>query len=79
MSRYFFDCAWDHNVTVDEVGLEVASPSEVRLAALKALPDLLKELLPDQLTEKVSISVRDERGRLVFTTSIFLSMRWGYL
>ncbi len=79
MQRYFFDYACDNEITADEAGLELASTADVRLAALKALPDLLKELLPDQPPKEVSIVVRDELGRVVFTTSIFLSMRWGYL
>jgi ABC-type uncharacterized transport system YnjBCD ATPase subunit len=79
MPRYFFDCSCDQKTAIDEDGLELASPAEARVAALEALPDLLKESLPDQPAQELSISVRDQSGRLVFTTSLFLSMRWGYL
>lgn len=77
MPRYYFDYSCDHVVSVDDEGVELSSPSEARVAALDALPDFLRDLLPYQPVEEISISVRDESGRFIFTTSIFLSMRWG--
>jgi len=79
MPRYYFDYSCDHVVSVDDEGVELSSPSEARLAALDALADFLRDLLPSRPAEEISISVRDESGRLVFTTSISMSMRWGYL
>lgn len=79
MPRYYFDYSCDNVVMFDEDGLELSSPSAARLEALDALPDLLRELLPDQPAKELSISVRDESGQFIFTTSLFLSMRWGHL
>lgn len=78
MPRYFFDYTYDDKVTVDEEGLELPSPSETRVAALEAPGHNERVTFSHRPVQDVSTSVREETGRLVFTTSISLSMRWGH-
>lgn len=78
MPRYFFDYICGHETMPDDEGVELPSPSEIPGAAFKALPEMLKDL-PRRAPQTASISVRDETGRLVFITTIFLSARWERL
>lgn len=73
MPRYFFDYTCDGRTAVDQDGLELTGNSEVRIAALEAFLDLLRESLPTEPTREVSISVRDEAGQIVFRAVLSLN------
>jgi hypothetical protein len=77
MPRFFFDYDDGQSVTADDVGLELATQEDVRRAALDALPDLARELLPETPVREMSIQVRDEAGRYVLTTSLILVTQWS--
>ena len=48
MPRYFFDIHDGKDLTVDQTGLQCESEKDVRNEAIKALPDLAKDELPDR-------------------------------
>jgi hypothetical protein len=77
MSRYFFDYHDGQSVTADEYGLELTSREDVHRAALDALPDIARELLPQHPVREMSIQVRNEAGRHVLTTSLILVTQWS--
>ena len=72
MPRYFFDIHDGEDLTVDQIGLQCASEKDVRNEAIKALPDIAKDELPDGPERCFWVKVRDETGNYIFTASLEL-------
>lgn len=75
MPRYYFDTNDGRSLAVDQTGLDLATMEEVRWAALDALPDMARDALPRHPVREISVQVRDEEGRVVFTASLVLITR----
>jgi hypothetical protein len=56
----------------DPVGLELDGPEQARAEAVKALPDMARDVLPDGDHLRLAVSVRDETGRVFFRASLTL-------
>ena len=77
MPRYYFDTHDGERFTCDETGLECASLDAARDAAIRALPDLARDLLPDGSDRRaLSVEVRDEGGRRVPKAILALTADW---
>lgn len=72
MPRYYFDTNDGRSLEVDQTGLDLATIEEVRWAALDALPDMARDALPRRPVRELSVQVRDEGNRIVFTASLVL-------
>jgi len=72
MPRYYFDFRDGEEDALDEVGLIFENPKEARSAAIKLLPDVAHEELPDGDQHVFSVRVRDETGRYIFFATLSL-------
>ena len=76
MPRYFFDIHDGTELTVDEIGLPCATEQDVRDEAIKALPEIAKDELPDGPEHCFWVKVRDENGDYIFHASLMLKSGW---
>ena len=76
MTRYFFDVDDGTGMATDAVGLDCVSLVEVREEAIKALPDIAREVMPDGDRRVIRTSVRDGSGRKIFEASLALEANW---
>ncbi|TGT46876.1 hypothetical protein EN812_05935 [Mesorhizobium sp. M4B.F.Ca.ET.169.01.1.1] len=63
MALYFFDFYDDDVVQLDTEGTELSSFDAVKHQAVRALVDVIREVLPDGPHRELSFKVRDEAGR----------------
>ncbi|RWL84116.1 MAG: hypothetical protein EOR68_10420 [Mesorhizobium sp.] len=71
MPHYFFDIDANGGHTHDEVGLPFSSKIHFRKAAVATLPALaLQDRSAKGGNRNYSISVRDERGQVVYTATL---------
>ena len=73
MPRYFFD----ENGARDLNGLEMDGPEEARAEAVKALPDVARDVLPDGDGLTMTIAVRERDGPVFFRASLTLKCEWS--
>jgi hypothetical protein len=76
MPRYFFDIEDNGKSTVDEVGLELLTEKAVRDEAIRALPSIAQEELPDGPQHVFRVKVRDDTGSYIFQASLELKSGW---
>lgn len=76
MPRYFFDTEDNGTLTVDEEGLELPSDKAVRDEAIRVLPEIAKDQLPDGPQHSFWVKVRDDSGAYVFEASLELKSSW---
>lgn len=76
MARYFFDLFNGDGPVPDEHGQEVASREAISREVSRILADIAREELPGRRKGAISIEVRDESGRSVFTGSLSFQSRW---
>jgi hypothetical protein len=70
MARYFFDIH-DGKFVLDDAGLECANFDEVRREARRVLPEIAKEVLPeDGDHHTITVRVRDEQHETVYTATL---------
>lgn len=73
MARYFFDIH-DGELVTDAVGVECADFDAVRREAKMALPEMAREILPDDSEQHtIRVMVRNERDRIVYTATLTFS------
>ena len=76
MPRYFFDVFDGDKLLRDEIGIELAGLEDVRTAAIEALPDIARDVLPDGDRRLFSVQVRDAENRVVFKASLDFKAEW---
>ncbi|UVK38639.1 hypothetical protein LHFGNBLO_005831 [Mesorhizobium sp. AR10] len=76
MARYFFDIHDGKEFTGDEDGEICESLTEVSDYAVRVLPDIAREELPDGPNRLFWIKVRDEDGAYIFRASLILASAW---
>lgn len=76
MPLYFFDTNDGDRDVKDLVGFQCKGPREAREQALRALPDMAKDVLPDGDRHEVSATVRDGGGKSIFKASLRLTADW---
>ena len=72
MTRYFFD----ENDTHDRDGLEMAGREQARTQAVKALPDMARDVLPDGDELTLTVTVREADGPVFFRATLTLKCEW---
>jgi hypothetical protein len=76
MQRYFIDIDDGGQVFRDGEGLLLSGPAEARRAALSALPDLARDLIPDGDTHVLACVVQDGKRRIIYQATLTLSGAW---
>ncbi len=76
MALYFFDCHDGSTTHVDDQGITCRDLDEVRYRAIDALPDLVRDELPDGDERSFEIRVRDEAGKPVFRCWLTFRLAW---
>jgi hypothetical protein len=79
--RYFFDIdKFDIDdgsfSTRDDEGIEFSSSSQVREAAIQALPELVRDEWPSRDRRVFTVKVRTPDGRYIFHASLTLVADW---
>ncbi len=73
MPRYYFDEYDGETVTQDDEGLELDGIEAARAEARKALPDIARDVLPEDGDRRTMVvKVRDEAGKVVITATLSL-------
>ena len=76
LKRYFFDVDDGDGLAIDGIGLLCDSLHAVREEAIKVLPDIAREVLPDGDQRVLRTIVCDEGGRSIFEASLALDAHW---
>ncbi len=74
MQRYYFDFRDDQGLIKDEEGVELEGLEAARLAALRRLPNPVRELSGSDATE-FAMEVRNAAGRRVLKASLVLRVQ----
>lgn len=76
MPRYFFDIH-DSGPTLDSVGLDCPNLDAVRREALRILPDIAREEVPDYRDRRTfTVLVTNEDGLPIFAATLNLTALW---
>jgi hypothetical protein len=76
MPRYFIDSSDGSFSHIDSEGVELTGDEAARYLALDALPDMVREVLPDGDQREFAVCVRDEGGRVIYSASLTLAGAW---
>ncbi|QRM33922.1 hypothetical protein [Microvirga sp. VF16] len=76
MDRFYFDINDGERLTRDEVGNLCQSRKAMRDAAIKVLPDIARDELPDGDRRDFTVKVRDEGGHYLFQATLSLAAEW---
>ncbi len=76
MERFYFDIHDGERFTPDEDGSVCESRKAMRDIAIKTLPDMARDELPDGNQRAFTVKVRDESGRYVFQATLSLMAEW---
>jgi len=76
MPRYFFDTSDNGIETIDIEGTVLPNLKSMRDEAIRSLPAIAAEELPDGPEHSFWVRVRDESGAYVFQASLELRTGW---
>ncbi|WP_426960214.1 DUF6894 family protein [Muricoccus radiodurans] len=76
MTRFFFDTTDGELFLRDEEGLDCADATAARAMALKALSDLVRDVMLDGACRDIATDIRDATGRRIFTATLSMAARW---
>lgn len=77
MPRYFFDLRIDHDVQADDMGTVFDALEEVRKEAQRLISAVGYEELPDDRDRRtLTVLVKDEDGRPVYTATLSFAGLW---
>ena len=76
MPRYFFRTTSNDQVIEDSAGAEFASEDKMRAAAIRTLPMMALDELPDGATHEFAIDVSDEAGEVIFRATLSFKSSW---
>lgn len=76
MPRYYIDSSDGSFSHIDSEGVELTGDEAARYLALDALPDMVREVLPDGDQREFAVHVRDESGRVIYSASLTLTGAW---
>ncbi|WP_425373693.1 DUF6894 family protein [Lichenihabitans psoromatis] len=76
MPRFYFDIN-DGAIDIrDDLGTEFVDRDAARLAAIDALPDIARDVMPNGNHRIMTCHVRDDQGRIIFEAKLILDARW---
>ncbi|KRD95850.1 hypothetical protein ASE63_12605 [Bosea sp. Root381] len=76
MPRYFIDTSDGDRSILDEEGIDLADDAAARLSALDALPDMARDVIPDGDERRLSVSVRNAEGEVIYHATLTLAGHW---
>jgi hypothetical protein len=76
MPRYFFDIDDGERVTTDLDGLELDGPETAKAEAVRVLPNVARDVLPDGDARTLSTTVRTADQGSIFRASLTLRCEW---
>ncbi len=76
MPRYSFDLDNGRTNYVDTIGTELDEPNEIRSEAVGFLAEVFKDAASCDSGPVHLVIVRDEAGRVIFTTALTLQSDW---
>jgi hypothetical protein len=76
MPRYYLDIYNADGLTEDEEGQVFETPLRLRQAAIRILPDIVRDEILDVDETSIAVKVRDESGRRVFEASLTIVSKW---
>jgi CheY-like chemotaxis protein len=76
MPRYFFDFDDGKADYVDAIGTELADPKSVPGEAAAFVASVFRDAAHDARDRVLQVSVRNDAGRVVFTTTLSLQSQW---
>lgn len=76
MTRYYFDIDDGEHQTHDDEGHACANRRAVRSVAVRALPEIARDHLPDGDRREFVVKVRDQDGRYLFEARLAFTARW---
>ncbi len=77
MALYYFDIHDGEHDTRDEEGSEFAELDAVRREAIRILPDIAREVMPNDGDRRdVIVDVRNGTGMVIYTATLSLIGRW---
>lgn len=76
MPRYYIDSSDGSFSHIDSEGVELTGDEAARYLALDALPDMVREVLPDGDQREFAVCVRDEGGRVIYSARMTLTGAW---
>jgi hypothetical protein len=74
MPRYFFDVHDGERLTPDQVGVELDDNHSAQQEAVRALPAIAKDCLPDGTQRDFVIDVKDAEGRPILRAKLALTV-----
>jgi two-component system, response regulator PdtaR len=77
MSRYFFDFDDGKDDYVDAIGTELTDPESVPGEATAFLASVFRDAAHDARDRILQVSVRNDSGSIVLTTTLSLQSQWG--
>ena len=76
MPRFFFDVDDGEHRFQDDEGLELSDDQEARSKAISVLPDIAREILPDDDRRAFVSKVRDATGKTIFMATLSFVAKW---
>jgi hypothetical protein len=76
MPRYYFDVSDGDKFTRDDEGLEMGDLIEASKAAVAALPEIARDVLPDGDHRDIIVQVRDQTGEVLIRSKLTLDVEW---
>lgn len=76
MPRFFFDIDDGEHRFQDDEGVELTDEQEARTKAISVLPDIAREILPDDDRRVFVAKVRDATGRTIFMSTLSFVAKW---
>lgn len=76
MPRYFFDTDNGDLLVQDDEGIELPDAEAARTIGIAALPDMLRDRLPDSDRRTFAVQVRDECGTILYSASLDMVGEW---
>jgi len=76
MPRFYFDTSDNDRQVRDEDGLDLPDELSARNEAIKVLPGMAADGLPDGPEHLFRVSVRDANGEYIFEASLNLMSHW---
>ena len=79
MPHFYFDVAEGEHITRDDEGLMFADLATACREAVRALPSVARDVLPDGTEKVMSASVRDDAGTILFRALLVFRCEWPQL
>ena len=77
LPTYYFETVDAADVVSDVTGQELADDDAARRAAIRVLPEMALDALPDGNLHEFKVIARDPSGRIVYQATLTFHGQWG--